>query len=1582
MWIPARLRRLGRWARNIAIIALSFGFVLALVGVALVISLRLPPVRAFAVAQANSALHGVFRGELRIEKVAQIGLYGVSGVDGTVFDAEGKRVLTVRGGTTHVAVLPLVWAILAHPQAQLFIDLGRVTANHAELQLIDEGRGSPTIFSAFDPPHPDDSANNSPPPTVQLRQIEVAHAWIHGRLGAAPAVDAELDHAVAQLAVVADTLSLRIDSATLRGRGLPFTVDPIGKIGGTLVLPLNDGSPIGNVKGKSARTPTLAVHAWYKGTLAGSQTIARFDWTGDRLRASLDSPHLEPASVARVIPKLRIRNGLALHATAKGAPSDLQIELRILASDIVPEATNLLHVLGHGNAIEGSKLDAEAHAENLNLAALLVDAPESRVGVVARVQLTRSSLGAVAGSFDWSSSPGQISGTPLPAIHGFGTIRQDPTDAITMKGQAQVLEPGAHSNVDFSAILNSVPAESLVSIDSATQLSDPERLLALANGLRARGSVELSARYWLDDGRWSMRSHASLRYLRQAGFHAHEIDVRAEATGGDAAPSGTVHLRARDVDAAGQSFRRLVLDATGSLERARVTATAERDNTQRVELTTELGFVPSLSVMGTRLVLPTGEGAIKISVQNVRSHNGKLRVDGFHLEGAGTAEASFTFGTELEQLELETVSLDWTRLTRILGIRSPVLAGHATLVARYANPGATAEGVVRGHVSEVKIGAINVASADVDIALDRAMIDATLVAQLVPSGSVNIAVRALPLAILAHPELALGSPGFSLSGHAAVELAELQPLIRLFSLPLDHASGSVSLQVEARGPSEGHERPEITARLETHSLELAGYRNNESDIKDVVTARKAQPWSLKGVDGVVDLTISGDTPRAEVSARLLDRRGAIIIGYASAELPQSIWPGMHFDVLEARRMPLVGTLYVPRRQLQRFPAIVRTEGMRGVASLNLTIEGTLEAPKFVIDGSIEGLSYRAGRIAGKRRLKLDVNLHADGSRERGRSQIEFNQRNRTRGNIEASWKGDVVRLMTASLDAPSPLRGNLAARFDAFPLEALPTILAQQFSGFVSGELALRNWGDDATLVATLEAAKLGLGNVVVEQASLAVDGSDGQLTAEVRLSGRKSGTLEANVTTNMSWGNRFAPLIDPGLQGGLVARGFQLAVLSQFFGNKVNEFEGSTDAKLTITLDKGVPRVEGQATLSRGVVQLPSIGQRFDSIGAHVTIHDGNLRIDDLRASGLTGRATGSASAQLDGIWPTSGEAHIAIAQGEQIPVTVEGQTVGDAWGRIDLTFERSSEAKTTKFRITLPELHLELPDVDPTNLQDLEPAEHVRIGVRRSDDRFVSLPVQPLKKAPQNEGEALEVELHLGNSVWIQKGASIRIQLGGDLLARMANRTTLEGRLELKGGKVDVSGKTFEVENGLVIFDGGDPGNPEINATARWDSSTEYRVYAQYIGTVKDGMLKLRSEPPLSPDQIVSMLMFGTPDGTFRTSGMQGKEASSTATAISIAGNSAVKGLNRTLAGMTKLDVSARLDTSTGTARPELDVQLTPRLVARMTRAIGEPTFGQSPDRTFLTFELRLWRTWVLSAVVGDRGGSALDLMWRRRY
>jgi len=145
-----------------------------------------------------------------------------------------------------------------------------------------------------------------------------------------------------------------------------------------------------------------------------------------------------------------------------------------------------------------------------------------------------------------------------------------------------------------------------------------------------------------------------------------------------------------------------------------------------------------------------------------------------------------------------------------------------------------------------------------------------------------------------------------------------------------------------------------------------------------------------------------------------------------------------------------------------------------------------------------------------------------------------------------------------------------------------------------------------------------------------------------------------------------------------------------------------------------------------------------------------------------------------------------------------------------------------------------------------------------------------------------------------------------------------------------------------------------------------------------VQSGRLTLRAEPPLSNDEILSLLIFGAPDGSLGSSQAVGEVAF----ALGVAGGAAVKGVNRALSDLTDLDVSTRIDTSHGTARPEVALQLTRRLSTSVAYAMGEPSPGENPDSVFLTLDLRLGTHWSLATTVGDQGATIFDLLWRHRY
>jgi translocation and assembly module TamB len=328
---------------------------------------------------------------------------------------------------------------------------------------------------------------------------------------------------------------------------------------------------------------------------------------------------------------------------------------------------------------------------------------------------------------------------------------------------------------------------------------------------------------------------------------------------------------------------------------------------------------------------------------------------------------------------------------------------------------------------------------------------------------------------------------------------------------------------------------------------------------------------------------------------------------------------------------------------------------------------------------------------------------------------------------------------------------------------------------------------------------------------------------------------------------------------------------------------------------------------------------------------------------------------------------------------VALEGAAIGDAWGNLTAQYISPAQGER-QLNIDVPAFHLITPETGGGSLQSLEEPQAVRIGVRRADGKFVPLPIQPLEAGGGSEETApaqpLRIKIKLGNAVTVARGRTAQAQLTGQLQVLSSAETEVTGRIEIHGGKLDVQGKNFEIERGVVTFDGKDPSNPNISATARWDAP-DYSVFAEYQGDVENGRIKLYSEPPLTQDQIASLLLFGSPDGSPGSS-----DSSNAALAVSVAGDTAAKGLTRALDDFTNLDVSARIDTTTGSARPELVVRISPRLAAKVSRAVGAPAAGESPDRTYLTLEMRLRRAWALSAIFGDQGASALDLIWRKRY
>jgi translocation and assembly module TamB len=240
--------------------------------------------------------------------------------------------------------------------------------------------------------------------------------------------------------------------------------------------------------------------------------------------------------------------------------------------------------------------------------------------------------------------------------------------------------------------------------------------------------------------------------------------------------------------------------------------------------------------------------------------------------------------------------------------------------------------------------------------------------------------------------------------------------------------------------------------------------------------------------------------------------------------------------------------------------------------------------------------------------------------------------------------------------------------------------------------------------------------------------------------------------------------------------------------------------------------------------------------------------------------------------------------------------------------------------------------------------------------------------------------VKVHVGDAD-IARGTDVRVDLTGDVTAKVEKKTTMTGQITIRSGKLDVQGKSFEIEPGGTATFTSDPSNPEIKVTAGWTAEDGTRVLADYLGPLKTGKVTLRSDPARPQNEIVALIAFGTADGSEATP-YQPASTDPSLQAGTTVGGFATTGLSKGLDKLTGLDITAKIDTSQANPRPEVEVQIARNISLELSVVLGTPPPGTNQDTTYATVDWRFHRNWSLETTFGNEGSSIADVVWRRRY
>jgi translocation and assembly module TamB len=1506
-------------------------------------ALRFGGVRAFVAKRVDSALASSFRGRIHLRELHRVDLTGAR-ASGSVDDPGGHTVVRFEDAAVNLNVPALLVRLLRDHGSPSVISVESVALRHAEIRLIDDGQGAPTLADTFAPRTPS-PPSTTPAPRVELHHIDMKHLWVHGALASTPWIDVDLSGLTASLLLDAKALRLELERVKLDERFEPF--NPHGSLNGKLVLPLGDASP--------------TVSGGYHGTVAGTELEATGSFENRRLSADVTLPSVDAAAIQRFAPDLALVG--SVHATAHATGP---LDNVALSAEVEGDAVGAVRVAGTARVTAPEHAALEIELSRVNAAALAPTAPSTLVDANATLDLNLESERWRA-KYELVLTSAVVSGQKLPSMETHGSAHGQGSNAA-VDGEASIHEVGSETDIAYRVSAAGSHGHAEAGVKS--RLEEPPRLVRLA-GVRTSGTLDARASFDWPKNVLDATAELHLGNVQHSVFQTGATSVKLTAKGSVARPAFTADVSVRSLSAFERDFDTARVFATGTPAdanvRVRLTAAKGQGLSAHAQVKSENGVT---ELVGPALAFTDADGALAVSARQVTIAAGDVAVERGILDGAGHANASFSLRRRRLELEAHTRELDLGRLVKLAGLSSPVKEARATLDVRYAgSQGGQGEGSVRGTITDIGYGRITGGWASMDLALAKGGgVSGMFETELVQGAKVVVGIDDIVPAELASARSWAPSGRVRVSGK--LDLTCMSPLIGATpSLPIEDVKGTVDLDV-AYARADVDAFPELKAHVKTHGLTLVGRREIRSSIDTPKEAIAAAPAVYRGADVAMDVGLDARNPRLVARGELYDEHGSLL------ELDASAGPWLNENLTELaaglRAAPIEVKASMPARKLRLLPGQLRPQSLRGTIAWDLTLDGSIANPHLVLDARASRLSSLSERIVGDEQSSVSVLAHSEYRRSGGKVELVARRDKQKAVDAQVSWTGDAL-LAATSAEERQRLTFKADAVLDALDLGAIPALKNRQIEGVVSGTTHVEYAADRRVVSADLAAHPLRVGQASMDRVNVLLAATATDVKGLVLVRG-KSGSLDAQLTSGLTWPAGGTPALAGSVRASLAARQFRLATLSPMLGSAVNELDGKLDADLSATVQGDNVELRGKGRLADGVVQLPSIGQRFEAISANIEVEPAVLVLRDLAARGLTGGLEGNARIEIDQhLALKQATAELAIPKHQKLPLTVQGVALGDAWGRIQARIVNHPDK--VEVAIKVPELHLFVADSGGGDVQDLAPDPQVRVGFRRSDAKFVALAVQPLAKPSENP-TPLDLTLELGN-VSLKRGDLVTADVTGKLQVHVDDKTSVTGEIDVKGGTLDVSGKRFDIERGSVTFTGGEPSNPTVSAVARWDAPAGYAVYATYTGTAKQGSLTLRAEPPLSQAEILNLIMFGTPEGSV-TSG-SGDTATS---ALGVAGGTATKGINRALSDFTHLDIQARIDTSTGDSRPELMVPVSKVLSARLTRAVGEPPPGQSPDRTFVTLELRLKQFWALSAMIGDRGASALDLVWRRHY
>jgi translocation and assembly module TamB len=1567
-------RSFGRTLIGGIILALTFGGALA--GGAL-LHANVRPARRLAARVLSDVLTSTFSGRITIQKIDHIDAGGFDGADATVDDPSGARVLTVFGLRGRSSLVEIARQLTSGSRS-IEIDIPHARAERAEATIVEDDEGIPTVARAFEPrPAANPTTSSGPGKRVRvwLPEVELHKVKARGGIAGLKGLDVELANVNGSVLAGTDRTSIRVRRFSLQAGGLESKPAQ-----GTAELRIEVPSSTGN---------EVSVWGVFDGNVGDVQVNLRGGLDGRELYFTGDALRAQPEAVRAFLPWWPILDDTKLHVQARGEPSNLFMRGSVHVGAGNAEFAGQLSLDG------GIRTHLAVEARDIDLRSFAKSAPPTAISTSATVNLGVDGAGDLAGSVVAKTEPFRIATLDVPPASVTTTIA-----GSRVVGKVELHDRALTSVIDVDVHPGKNDGPVVVDLDWTGRAPAMERVPWLEP--IGKGELAWRAKGSIVEGRLSASvDGTTLRYARpgvalaegringtvRGPFDALAIDANLEGTSFHVGPLAFSEVRAK---------------AEGPLTRLQVVAAVSGADSAKLGVRASVETSPGGTVVrNVELAAARGEIAVFGKVRSIAVTGDRVDLQGISVEGAGAPIAgSLSISPVSLKARLAAADVDLTKMGAIL-LPGAAMGGRLAFDVDTEITGRTERGHARLRLEDGQLGEIKglTAHGEADVSAGHF------------SGGVDVVWGALGTATITTTDATLAGSALRASSwenargkvqmDSAVDLTRLREQFAVVARSLGEAAGAARAKI-------------VLSRVDEAEADESGPKRIETVTPDVDllfwTDGLRVGRTSDGVDVQLALHADGDEPIAQLTARLVDTEGIFAaLSASSADVRWAdFWGAPERALDRLLRLPLTAEVVLPRRNLAVYPAALRLAGWHGDVEGAATLSGSLRAPLVAV--SVQGHAVDPSNAGLGLPVDVDAQARYDGEKALARLRAS-----RPEGVVfDASTQIDArLEKVFAAISSPPPAaesddetapaeradarrsRGDPwweatgRARLYQFPLASVPLLSENVIGGFASGMLTFRSLNRDPQIDAEIEATNLALDAAIFPAATAHLRVAKDRVVVSAKLD-QKVGGASATAAGRVEWNSPLIPELDKKEPVDLFveARDLRAAALYPFLLRDIfSHFDGRLNG--TMHLRQGgaaADFIDGAFDLQDGSMLVPEIGQEFRKASAHIAVvKRGEIEISNVSANGVSGRLTASGKMLLKGLRFENAEGEVRIAQREAIPLTLEGVSVGDAWGTLMLHAKMAND-HTVKLDVDVPVFHADMPESSSRDVQGLAENPEIQVGVRRDGQQLVPVLLAAPEETRAEDALAWQVTFYLGQDVALRRGSMMQLVLGGQPVVTLTDKARVNGEIELRSGTVEVFGKRFEIEHGTAQFEGDEPGNPNVAVTARWDAPDGTHIYADYVGPLRTGRLSMRSEPVRSQSDVVAMLLFGTSDDsvTLPAAGStywQQRNASATAGTV-LAGGAVSTNINRVLASVTPLDVTTRVTSDAQSPMPEVAVRLSPRVTAMVSYRTRVPMQFEKQDRMLVTLDWRFRRNWSIATTIGDRGGSVVDMIWKYRY